>query len=105
MAEPCVTAQPATPTTTSGRTSRFLQALRSTWSAAWTATKTFTTHILNTDDPAVDVDVIGFCILLPFSLYWLHTRPHIDGNWAAAFATVWAAVKLSNFRRRPGGDQ
>ena len=73
--------------------------------AAWTALKTFVAHAVNTDDPLVDLDALAFCVLFPFSIYWLHTKPHVDGNWAAAFATIWAAVKLSNFRRRPGGDQ
>ena len=72
---------------------------------AWAALKTLATHALNSDDPVCDLDAIAFCVLFPFSIYWLQVHPHLDGNWTAAFATIWAAVKLSNFRRRPGGDQ
>lgn len=100
MGDPCESTL-TTPTTMTPTASRFRQALQ----AAWTALKTFVAHAVNSDDPLVDLDALAFCVLFPFSIYWLQVHPHIESNWAAAFATIWAAVKLSNFRRRPGGDQ
>ena len=95
---------PTTPTAMTPMGSRCRHALQKAFLAAWTCLKNFVTHALNSDDPLVDLDALAFCVLFPFSIYWLQVHPHIDGNWAAAFATIWAAVKLSNFRRRPGGD-
>lgn len=96
MSPECATAPCADPTT--GNSPKWYQ-------RAWTAIKAVISHAMNTDDPVVDLDAVAFCVLFPFSIYWLQVHPHIDGNWAAAFATVWAAVKLSNFRRHPGGEQ
>lgn len=100
MSPECATAPSAT-LTAGTSPSRFQKA----WTAIKTPVVAFVSHALNSDDPIVDLDALAFCVLFPFSIYWLQIKPHIDGNWAAAFATIWAAVKLSNFRRRPGGDQ
>jgi len=35
----------------------------------------------------------------------MHTRPHIDTQWAACFGTIWGAVGLKAFMRRRGGEQ
>jgi len=101
VTESCGLTQSTTPTDTTSR----WEPLRKAFQAALSPAKAFVVHAFNSDDPVVDLDAIAFCVLFPFSIYWLQVHPHIDGNWAAAFATIWAAVKLSNFRRRPGGDQ
>jgi hypothetical protein len=58
---------------------------------------------LNSQDPALDVDILGFCFLLPYSIYWLNTRQHIDTQWAACFGTLWGAIGLTKFSKRFGG--
>jgi len=96
MAEPCATAQSATPTDGTSP---------SRWQKVWTVAKTVVNHFLNSADPACDADIIGFCFLLPFSIFWLHTRLKIDSQWAICFGVIWTAVGLKAFARRSGGAQ
>ena len=96
MSPECATAPSATPT------AGIFQTLRQ---QVWHGIKTTLGHFLNGQDPACDADIIGFCILLPFSLYWLHTRPVISEQWTICFGTIWAAVGLKAFSRRFGGGQ
>lgn len=90
-----------------GRWSRF-------WSSLWHLTKVgvcyvyeFIAHGINTVDPVVDLQLVAFCILFPFSIYWLHTRPVINTQWAACFSTMWAAIGLKivlDHRKASGGS-
>lgn len=62
----------------------------------------FLASLINDDDHAVEMQLVGFAILLPFSVYWLQTRPDFKTGWTACFATVWGAVALKDiFKRRP----
>ena len=93
---PCATAQLAIPTDGTSQTR---------CQKVWVGLKAISNHFLNAQDPAVDADIIGYCFLLPLSLYWMHTRPHIDTQWAVCFGTIWGAVGLKAYMRRRGGDQ
>ena len=96
MSGECATAPSATPMTGT---------CQSPFQKGWRAAKTILGHFLNGQDPACDADIIGFCLLLPLSLYWLHTRPVINSQWAVCFGTLWGAVGLKAFSRRFGGGQ
>lgn len=96
MSPECATAPSADPMT--GNTPKWYR-------RAWTGIKTLASHFLNSADPACDADIVGFCVLLPVSIYWMHTRPVIQSQWAACFATIWGAVGLKAFARRSRGDQ
>lgn len=96
MSPECAAAPSATPTTGTSQTR---------WQKIWAEIRGVVSQFLNAQDPAVDADIIGYCFLLPLSLYWMHTRPHIDTQWAACFGTIWGAVGLKAFMRRRGGEQ
>lgn len=101
---PCAPAPSATPTAGTSQTlsRRFLQTVLDVVDGILR----FPARLINDDDQAVSMQLTAFAVLLPFSIYWLQTRPAITTAWASCFGTIWAAVALKDvFKRRNGGMQ
>ena len=62
-------------------------------------------RLLDAEDQAVSAQVLAFCILVPFSIYWLQTRPTINAQWAICFGALWTAVALHEYFRHRGGGR
>jgi hypothetical protein len=81
----------------------------SLWSkvkAAWSVGVKFASALISRTDEAVDLQLVAFCILFPFSVYWLQTRPTFSTGWCTCFTTLWGMVGLKDIiQRRPGGPQ
>ena len=65
----------------------------------------FLGRLFDATDQAMSAQVIAFCILFPFSVYWLQTRTSPSAQWTICFGTIWGAIALHEYFRHRGGDK
>ena len=67
---------------------------------ALAASAKFLEHLVTDDDHVVEAQVIAFCLIVLFSIYWLHTRMNITSGWATCYCALAGLVALKGFQKR-----
>lgn len=98
MSDPCPA--PSTPT---GQTPTVATGTGWTFLGMLCLPLRFMTRLLDANDQAVSAQVLAFCTLFPFSIYWLQTRLNPSAQWTICFGTIWGAVAFHEYFRHRGG--
>lgn len=98
MSEPC-------PTTPIGLTPSPSTGTESLWRMILLYPLRFLGRLMDSSDQAVSAQILAFCVLVPFSIYWLQTRLSPSPQWTICFGTIWGAVALHEYFRHRGDSK